>query len=474
MKKNLLFFSIMMMIAVVFVSCKDWYNGPDRGSGVYNGGAHALGPDTIIQVLPGDTVYRSGDTIIVELHDTIHVTVHDTINGEVIVHDTVYVSPEPTEILGFTRTSDPRNYGYYADDEQTTMMSIDGEPYASTQVNYGAEVTAHSIDTMWLENRANVTYNSPIVANARRVAVDLGDRRYNTFDGEINVTSQDVELAMNDNFNSNVAEVFEDASVVYKNVKRNLLYTRVVDTRYVSHEDELVENDTVVKNGYVWKRKHRVARIQVKRVEYPQVGQEITLYDTLVVDSRDANFKTPLYVKDHEHIVPDTVPVLPPDTTPVTPDPDEPGYKDGRIVEAYFTYAVDMSNNIHDAILLHMKDGSLAAIVDTDYRMVSGTRYVYNPAEVTVTDDPTAYNGVSYNGNVVPAVLRDENGTLRWYYNGNLVCAFKDASLASLVRNQSTTLSSTKLQDLTRKVSFTNVGTTTHIQTPYYTVVISE
>jgi hypothetical protein len=279
-------------------------------------------------------------------------------------------------------------------------------------------------------------------------------------------------LVMNDNFNSNVAEVFEDASVVYKNVKRNLLYTRVVDTRYVSHEDELVENDTVVKNGYVWKRKHRVARIQVKRVEYPQVGQEVTLYDTLVVDSRDANFKTPLYVKDHVVPNPDTIPTEPQDTTSVTPD--GPGYKDGRIIEAYFTYAIDMSNKIHDAILLHMKDGSLAAIVDTDYRMVNGTRYVYNPAEVTVTDDPTAYNGVSYDGNVVPAVLRDENGTLRWYYNGNRVCSFKDASLASLVRNQTTTLSSTKLQDLTRKVSFRNVGTTTHIQTPYYTVVISE
>lgn len=470
-----------MMIAFFITSCdKKWYNGPDvhRGSETYNSGAHALGPDSVF--LPGDTVYRDGKTVIVEVHDTIRETIHDTINGEVIVHDTVYVNPEPSKVLRFTRTSDPRNYGYYVDDEQTTTMSVDGVPYASTQVNYGAEVTAHGIDTMWLENKAKVTYNSPIISNARRAPVDYGDRRYNTFNGEINVTSQDAVLAMSDNFNSNVAEVFEDASVTYDNVKRSLLYTRVVDTRYVSHEDEVVENDTVVKNGYVWKRKHRVARIQVKRVEYPQVGEEVTLFDTLVVDSRDANFSTPLYVKDHEVIDPDTVPVLPPDTIPVLPPdttpvtPDDPGYKDGRIVGVYFTYAIDMSSIIHDAILFHMKDGSLAAVVDTDYRMVDGTRFVYNPAEVTVTDDPTAYNGVSYDGNVVPAVLRDENGTLRWYYNGNRVCSFKDASLASLVRNQSTTLSSARLQDLTRKVSFKNVGKTTHIQTPYYTVVVSE
>lgn len=473
MKRNVLFYSIMMMVAVFVASCKEWYHEPDSPGGKTWGGGVCLVTDTAFILQPGDTVYRAGDTVYIELHDTIHSVVHDTINGVIIVHDTVYVTPEPTKVLGFTRTSDQRNYGYYADDEQTTTMSVDGTPYASTQVNYGAEVTAHGIDTMWLENKSKVTYNSPIIANARRTPVGSGDRRYNTFDGEINVTSQDVELAMNDNFNSNVAEVYEDASVTYEGVKRNLLYTRVVDTRYISHEDELVENDTVVKNGYVYKRKHRVARIQVKRVEYPQVGEEVTLFDTLVVDSRDANFSTPLYVKDHEYEEPtDTVP-----PTPVDPEPDpepEPGYKNGLIVEAWFTYAIDMSSNIHDALLLKTKDSTLIAITDESYQMVSGVRYVYNPEEVTVSDDISAYNGVSYNGNVVPAVLRDENGTLRWYYDGNKVCSFKDASLASLVRSQSTTLASTKMQDLTRKVSFKNVGTTTHIQTPYYTVVISE
>jgi hypothetical protein len=163
----------------------------------------------------------------------------------------------------------------------------------------------------------------------------------------------------------------------------------------LSHEDHVIVDDTIVKDGMVYNAIRRDAKIAAHVVVFPQVGEAYEETVILKSDNTMDELKQKIYVEDHPYVEPtptpeDTVPVNPDTipTPPTPPTPDEPGYpfQGGKVKAAYFTWAVDMNNRIHEAILI-VTENTLVPIVDTDYQMVSGTRYVYNPSEVTVNDD---------------------------------------------------------------------------------------
>lgn len=434
--------------------------------------------DSIIVVTPDstgtkfitDTIFIPGKT------DSIYIvtTEHDTILIEVGTTDTVFVDwvnkysygHEYSIVSGDT----------YADVEDFSWLDItkkDEQKHFDVNTTAAVKVRRATAEDKFLKNLGkSIKYLPPVIEN--NLTADV-----RTFDGGVvSRTERDVRLKMNDSYETVVPQYFEEAFIVDEGVTRQMPSFRITSTEYISHDDDIIEGDTTIKDGMVYQGIRRVAKIAAKMVVFPQVGAPFDTTVILTSDNTMDELKQKIYVEDHPYVEPtpkDTIPEDKPDTVPTTPDPDEPGYpfQGGKVKAAYFTYAIDMNNRIHEAILV-VTESTLVPIVDSDYQMVSGTRYVYNPSEVTVSDNQAAYNAVSYNGGVVPAVLTDINGSLRWTYEGTVVCAMKDATLASMARQQTTTLTSTKLQDLSRKCQFKNVGNTTHIQTPYYTVVISK
>jgi hypothetical protein len=485
--KKIFLLLIVAIAAVMMTSCDEsWVNPPTQN------GEYTKTPDSFIgqeaTVRPKDSivVVTKDSTITKFINDTIYTTDTTVITIVTTEHDTITV-PVGADTV-YQDWVNKYSFGYepsilrgdiYYDVENDTWMDVEKKEeknHFETQTTLGIRVRRATADTLFLKKMGkSIKYLTPSYEN--NLTYDS-----KTFKGGVvSRTERDVRLRMNDSYETVVPQYYEEAFVTDEGVLRQLPSFRITSTEYLSHEDHVIVDDTIVKDGMVYNAIRRDAKIAAHVVVFPQVGEAYEETVILKSDNTMDELKQKIYVEDHPYVEPtptpeDTVPVNPDTipTPPTPPTPDEPGYpfQGGKVKAAYFTWAVDMNNRIHEAILI-VTENTLVPIVDTDYQMVSGTRYVYNPSEVTVNDDMSAYNSVSYNGGVVPAVLSSYNGGLYWNFNGSPVCAMEDASLASLARNQSTTLTSTKVQDLSRKCTFKNVGNTTHIQTPFYTVVIS-
>jgi hypothetical protein len=487
MEKKLFYFVLAFILPALFFASCEAFN-PPTDNGVKDqtlGNYFKVNPDTIVKTV---TVITPSDTVTVQVIDTIY---HNDSIFIVIPGDTVYIQ-NPTDTI-YLDWVNKYTFGYeksllsgntYCDAEETSWMEVekkDSKEHFEVKTTLGIKLRPATADTLFLRKMGkDIKYLTP-----RETDVNTSERSESS-NAIVRKNKRTMVLEMDDSFTVEVPQYDEEAFVWDDGVMRQLPTMRIISTEYLGHNDYVIENDTVVKNGMVYNAIRRDAPVGIKLIVLPQVGEAYEETVILHADNTMDEMKQKIYVPDHPYVEPtipedtiptppDTIPTTPEDTIPDQPTPDEPGYpfQGGKVKAVYFTCAVDMANGVHQAILIQTEN-TVVPIVDSDYQMVSGTRYVYNPAEFTVTDDITAYNSVSYNGGVVPAVLRSENGTLRWYYNGDRVCSFKDASFASLLRTQSTVFSSTKVEDLARKVTFKNVGNTTEIYTPYYTVVISQ
>jgi hypothetical protein len=482
MKKNYLLLLIVAIAAVMMTSCDESWVNPPTQNGEYTKTSDAnVGVEATVRPKDSIVVVTKDSTITKFINDTIYIPGKtDSIYIVTTEHDTILVPVEHTDTV-YMDWVDKYSFGYepsivrgdiYYDIENDTWMDVekkDEKNHFETQTTLGIRVRRATADTLFLKKKGkSIKYLTPSYENN----LTYDSRTFKG--GVVSRTERDVRLRMDDSYETVVPQYYEEAFVTDEGVLRQLPSFRITSTEYLSHEDHVIVDDTIVKDGMVYNAIRRDAKILAHVVVFPQVGDVYEEDVILKSDNTMDELKQKIYVEDH--------PVPPTQDDPVDPvdpndpnDPDDPGYpfQGGKVKAAYFTWAIDMNNHIHEAILI-VTENMLVPIVDTDYQMVSGTRYVYNPSEVTVNDDMSAYNSVSYNGGVVPAVLSSYNGGLYWNYNGSPVCAMEDATLASMARHQSTTLTSTKLQDLSRKVTFKNVGNTTHIQTPFYTVVISK
>lgn len=477
MKKNYLLLLIVAIAAVMMTSCDEsWVNPPTQN------GEYTKTPDSFVgqeaTVRPKDSivVVTKDSTITKFINDTIYIpgktdsiyivtTEHDTILVPVEHTDTVYIEWVNKFNYSFEKTETQDST--YWDGEAETKLTV--EKQSSTE-NYEAALKAAaavegvSADTLFLTNLGeNISYLPPVTTY---------DETFDRQDDKVVISKTDrrVNLKMSDTYEADVKLSYEQAFAYVDGVAHQLQSYRIGRVEYLGHKDKIIKGDTIIRKGKRYNAIHRVAPIGVDVMVFPQVGDPYQKTVVLYSDNTMEGMEKKIYVEDTTY-TPPTPPTPPSPGEPDDPnEPDEPGY--AHFIHIYKSVAVNMAGGLEHAFVGLKDDSTLVAFSLNECQYADGIYTITDPSEFTVSDNPVAYNSVSYDGNLIPAVLKDEQGSKRWYYEGRLVCAFKDGSLSSKQRDQHFDINSIEMQDLSYKVRFENVGNTTRILMTNYTVVL--